>query len=122
MSDELETRSALLSERDDLTRRIDAMTAELAAVADAAAGSNIDDEHDPEGATVAFEREQLAAARTRAQQKLTDLDAAIERLGAGDYGRSTECGGPIGAERLAALPATRTCVRCSAARASRAHR
>jgi DnaK suppressor protein len=30
-------------------------------VAAAAVGSNIDDEHDPEGPTIAFEREQLAA-------------------------------------------------------------
>ena len=95
------------------------MTAELNAVAAAAQGSNIDDEHDPEGATVAFEREQLAALRARAQDHLAEIDAALVRLEAGGYGSCARCGRPIGDDRLAALPATPLCVRCAATGAAR---
>jgi RNA polymerase-binding transcription factor DksA len=82
-------------------------------VASAAAGSNLDDEHDPEGATIAFEREQLAALRDRAVASLAELDAADARLAAGTYGVCESCGEPISDERLAALPAARRCVNCA---------
>jgi RNA polymerase-binding transcription factor DksA len=92
------------------------MSAELAAAAAAAAGSNLDDEHDPEGSTIAFEREQLAGLRAAAQHHLRELDAALERLDDGRYGLCEECGQPIGDARLEALPATRWCVTCAAGR------
>jgi DnaK suppressor protein len=92
------------------------MTAELGAVAEAVAGSNVDDEHDPEGATIAFEREQLAAARGRAARQLEEIDAALRRLDGQSYGICQQCGGRIGGERLEVLPATRTWVRCAARR------
>lgn len=90
------------------------MTADLAAVSASSANANLDDEHDPEGSTVAFEREQLAALRRQAEDHLTELDAALARLADGSYGTCLSCGGPVGEERLAALPATRFCVRCAA--------
>ena len=89
------------------------MTVELAAVAAASAGSNLDDEHDPEGSTVAFEREQLAAMRVQAVNHLVALDAAIARLESGQYGLCEVCGSSISDERLIALPATRTCITCA---------
>jgi RNA polymerase-binding transcription factor DksA len=93
--------------------RIEAMSADLAAHAAASAGSNVDDEHDPEGATIAFEREQLAALRLRARQHLADVDAALARLREGRYGRCERCGGAVAQERLEALPATRLCLSCA---------
>lgn len=90
------------------------MTHDLAAVAAASSGSNLDDEHDPEGSTVAFEREQLAALRGQAQQHLVDIDDALVRLAEGRYGRCERCGAPIAAARLEALPATRLCLICAA--------
>lgn len=89
------------------------MTDDLDAVAAAASGSNADDEHDPEGATIAFEREQLAALRARAQHQLADIDAALRRLGDGTYGACERCGAAIGAARLDALPAARLCLSCA---------
>lgn len=104
----------LKAERQDAVERLAAMSADLATLAAAAAGSNLDDEHDPEGATVAFEREQLAARRAQTERHLTELDAALERLRTGRYGRCEGCGEPIAAARLEVLPATRLCVRCAA--------
>src|SRR5680860_1437898 len=38
------------------------------------------DEHDPDGATVAFERAQVAALLTAARAQQSDLDSALDRL------------------------------------------
>lgn len=111
-----ETAAQLMADRAATQERIATMTIELAAVAAAADGSNLDDEHDPEGSTVAFEREQLAAMRSQAVDHLADLDAAIARLERGQYGVCQVCGGPIAEERLAVLPATRTCITCAGRR------
>ena len=92
------------------------MTADLTALEAAAVGSNLDDEHDPEGSTVAFEREQLAALRRAAREHLEEIDAALARLAAGSYGLCERCGRPIAGERLAALPAARRCVDCAGRR------
>ena len=79
----------------------------------ASQASNADDEHDPEGATIAFERQQVVALLEQAQRRLADVDAALARREAGDYGICEVCGEPIAAERLAARPAARTCIRCA---------
>ena len=63
--------------------------------------SNADDEHDPEGATIAFEREQVSALLAPARQRRADLLHAVEQVRSGGYGRCELCGEPIGAERLA---------------------
>jgi DnaK suppressor protein len=89
------------------------LTAELDRLAAASADSNLDDEHDPEGATVGFERAQLSALIDRARTQLAELDTAVNRLESGRYGRCERCDHPIGDERLLALPAARLCIRCA---------
>ena len=79
-------------------------------------GANADDEHDPEGATIAFERAQLAALLAGSRQRLADLDRATARLAAGTYGRCESCSEPISAERLTVRPTTTSCVRCATRR------
>jgi DnaK suppressor protein len=94
--------------------RIEAMTTDFDEIVAATAGSNSDDEHDPEGSTIAFERAQVSALLAEARASLTDLDLALARLEAGGYGTCQRCGAAIAAERLAARPATQTCVSCAA--------
>lgn len=72
-----------------------------------------DDEHDPEGATIAYERAQVASLLESARRRLDELDAAIERIEAGTYGRCDVCGGAIAPDRLEVLPATPWCVACA---------
>lgn len=72
-----------------------------------------DDEHDPEGHTIAWERQQVAALLSEANAALAQIDAAAQRLDAGTYGICIECDLPIPPERLEALPATPTCVACA---------
>ena len=82
---------------------------------DASASSNADDEHDPEGATIAFEREQLTATLTRLRRTRADLSAALTDLEQGGYGACMVCGRVIAPERLEARPHTRTCIDCARA-------
>jgi RNA polymerase-binding transcription factor DksA len=93
--------------------RIGAMSAELEGIISASAGSNADDEHDPEGSTLAYERARVAALLAEAQDALGDLDRALARLDAGTYFDCERCGSPIAPERLEARPGTRTCIRCA---------
>lgn len=72
-----------------------------------------DDEHDPEGHTIAWERQQLAALLESARTRLRELDLAIRRVEGGDYGRCESCGRAIPDERLDALPTASTCVTCA---------
>jgi len=72
-----------------------------------------DDEHDPEGHTIAWERQQITALLDETRLALADIEAAEQRLGDGRYGTCTSCGLEIAAERLDALPATPTCVTCA---------
>jgi RNA polymerase-binding protein DksA len=103
----------LLAEREAALAQIEALTREFDEVVAASQASNADDEHDPEGATIAFERQQVAALLEQAQRRLADVDAALARREAGGYGICESCGRPIGAERLAARPAARTCIDCA---------
>jgi RNA polymerase-binding protein DksA len=102
----------LAAERASKTEQI----ADLAGIIEASASSNADDEHDPEGATIAFEREQVSALLRQARERLADLDRALEQLGEGTYGICESCGEPIAPERLAARPAARTCIACASRR------
>ena len=76
--------------------------------------SNADDEHDPEGATIAFERAQLVAVLRQANADLDELDAAVRRLEDGSYGVCERCGLPIPPARLDARPSARRCISCAA--------
>jgi RNA polymerase-binding transcription factor DksA len=74
-----------------------------------------DDEHDPEGATIAFEREQLRARRDEVRAELGALDEAAQRLRDGRYWVCENCGGPIAPGRLEARPKATTCIACASA-------
>ena len=96
-----------------------ALRRELADVIASASSTTGDDEHDPEGATIGFERAQAQALLDQAVTALADLDAAAARRSAGTYGRCVDCGEQIGAERLAARPAAVRCIRCERRRSGR---
>jgi RNA polymerase-binding transcription factor len=106
-------REVLLAEREGALRRVAALEREFAVLAEAASAGGTDDEHDPEGATLAFERQHAAALLAQAREQVAAVDAALERIRAGRYGVCERRGQPIGDGRLAARPAARTCVRCA---------
>ncbi|WP_051707024.1 TraR/DksA family transcriptional regulator [Nocardioides aequoreus] len=108
MDDDLAARLREL--REEARQRLDELDHDLDGVVQASRDTNADDEHDPEGATIAYERSQLGALRAQARARLAEVDAALERLAAGRYGRCEVCGEPIPPARLVARPTARTCV------------
>ena len=86
------------------------MTADMDRLVEASRDSNADDEHDPEGQTIAYERSQLAALTEGLRARLAELDAAAARVEGGTYGGCEVCGEPIPAGRLEARPTARTCL------------
>ena len=110
----VDAREVLMAERAQAVRRAAALEREFAQLAEAATAGGTDDEHDPEGATLAFERQHTAALLDQAREQVAVIDTALGRLADGRYGRCDRCGQPIGEERLAARPAAVTCVRCAA--------
>jgi RNA polymerase-binding transcription factor DksA len=103
----------LVADRADTLKLIASLTGDWDGLVEASAQTGVDDEHDPEGATIAFERARIESSLNRARERLADIDDALRRLAADTYGTCERCGGPIGAERLAARPSTRTCITCA---------
>jgi hypothetical protein len=64
-----DARELLLTERARARERAAALEREFAGLADAASAAGTDDEHDPEGATLAFERQHAAALLTAAREQ-----------------------------------------------------
>jgi RNA polymerase-binding transcription factor DksA len=98
-------------ERDEVRARLANMTRDLKSLFAASADSNADDEHDPEGQTIAYERAQLSALIQGAHEHLAGIEAASLRVQQGGYGICEVCHQPIPAARLDARPTARTCVR-----------
>jgi RNA polymerase-binding transcription factor DksA len=103
----------LAAEHAGALEQIEVLTREFDGVVAASRASNADDEHDPEGATIAFERQQVVALLEQARRRLADVEAALAHREAGDYGICETCGRSIAPERLAARPAARTCIDCA---------
>ncbi|MBC7291464.1 MAG: TraR/DksA C4-type zinc finger protein [Actinotalea sp.] len=106
-------RSALAERRVAAAQRLAALTGRFDEVVAASLGANLDDEHDPEGATIAFERAQIDALARQAAAELAEVDAAQARLADGTYGTCERCAQPIPVGRLEARPTARTCVGCA---------
>lgn len=93
--------------------RIASLTQNFDEIVDAASEVATDDEHDPEGHTIAWERQQISALIEEATANLVQLRAAEERLDAGTYGVCVTCEREISPMRLDALPAAPNCVACA---------
>jgi RNA polymerase-binding protein DksA len=106
MIDEDEVRKSLLAKRAELAQRV--------------------------GATQATERQEVAEGEndnaqlwevsdirddldSQAATELDQVNQALTRLDAGEYGLCTECDEPIGEARLKALPYATLCIQCAEA-------
>lgn len=68
------------------------------------------DQHPGDMGTDTFERTKELAVQDQLDDRLSDVDAALERIEEGTYGRCEACGKEIEPERLEARPATRYCL------------
>lgn len=99
-------RRDLAEKRDVLARRVrkvlvedrDAPVGDVGDVADVASG--------------AFEKELLYELNDNERQMLEDIEYTLKKIDHGTYGTCENCGKPIPATRLKALPVARLCVPC----------
>jgi DnaK suppressor protein len=92
-----------------------ALRADITAANSARQDSNVDDEHDPEGSTIAFELSQASALLKQSSAGLEEVDAALARIAGGTYGSCAVCGEAIAEGRLEARPWTPFCIRHASA-------
>ncbi|MEL7977637.1 TraR/DksA C4-type zinc finger protein [Isoptericola sp. F-RaC21] len=90
--------------------RLAAQRGAVEGIVESARDANVDDEHDPEGTTLAWERQQAAALAAEAERERDELLAALDRVADGTYGVCEVCGRPIPDARLEVRPAATRCV------------
>ncbi len=103
----------LRAERESTASRLALLRGDFDGMVAASRDSNADDEHDPEGATIAFERSQVDALIRQAEGRLDEIDGALAKVADGTYGVCEVCRQPIPAARLAARPSATRCVTCA---------
>ncbi|NUP58293.1 MAG: molecular chaperone DnaK [Pseudarthrobacter sp.] len=108
-------RVLLQQERERRAALLPALRADIAAANSARQDSNVDDEHDPEGATIAFELSQASALLKQSSAGLEQVEAALARIDDGTYGTCAVCGDLIAEGRLEARPWTPFCIRHASA-------
>jgi RNA polymerase-binding transcription factor DksA len=106
-------RERLEDERRRTAGRLDRLRQDHTGFVESSKYSNADDEHDPEGATIAFERSQVATLVRQATAHLAEIDSALARVAEGSYGTCERCGRRIPEARLEARPTAVTCIGCA---------
>ena len=109
-------RQKLHTERDHTAARVAALTEDLDGIVESTQLVETDDEHDPEGVTIAYERAQTQALLKQADEHLAALDLALERVDQGTYGVCESCGREVEEGRLEARPEATTCIACASRR------
>jgi hypothetical protein len=71
--------------------------------------------HDIHGPT-GYAAEEVIPEAVPAQsvaREIAEVEAALGRIAQGNYGTCSSCGGPLGLQRLRAIPEARFCLGCS---------
>lgn len=96
-------RRDLMAERDDLVTRIEELETD--------SDDRLDyDDNFADSGQVAAELSENQALMGSMREQLTDINAALDRIDAGTYGKCEVCGEPIAEARLEAMPAARFCI------------
>jgi DnaK suppressor protein len=103
-------RERLLQERTQLLKRIAEQRGGLVSRADMAA-DHFDNSFQSR-AQIRTERQTEFAMNEHETAELGDIEAALERMGAGTYGQCTDCGVTIPSARLKAYPTAKRCIDC----------
>lgn len=102
-------RAALEQERDELIGQVSDLEAE-SDVSRWRDGGFDDDPADSGSANL--ERDRAQSLSGHARRTLGEVEAALERMDAGEYGTCANCGAAIERERLEALPYATLCMDC----------
>lgn len=110
-----EVRRRLEAERAEIAAPLEAIRSRLS-VSQGESGGEISlaDQHPADAASETESRELDMTRQVMFESRLKRIDAALQRIAAGTYGRCVVCGEPIAAERLEILPETPYCVKDAA--------
>jgi len=109
-----DVRVLLEGRRDELVRELEGLVqVPRDPMATVSFGKRIGD-----GTTEAVERLNRTAAAQSLSTSLGEVERALEKLDEGTYGVCDDCGEPIAAERLEAIPWTALCVRDASKRSA----
>lgn len=106
-------RTHVLEQLIRLDEQIASLSRSFDDIVDGAELTSTDDEHDPEGSTIAFERALVSSLLRQAVDDRAAMRIADERIGQTGYGVCENCTGFIGVERLLALPSAQRCITCA---------
>ena len=82
-------------------------------------GENNYRDHMADQGTATFGKELDMSLEDNARDLLAQIDRALARLDAGEFGTCVRCGEMIGADRLHAMPAVDLCISCKEEEESR---
>ena len=95
-------------------RQITSLEGVVAAIVEGSELTATDDEHDPEGATIAYERAQATALLRQARSDIDALLTTRSQLLEHEQVVCADCRCSIDLERVAALPTAKRCIDCAA--------
>lgn len=102
----------LRAEREEIATTLAAISERVATPQGESGGElTLADQHPADAATETTQRELDLTHQRRFTQKLAKIDAALERIAKGTYGRCVVCGQQIPEERLEVVPETAYCVK-----------
>jgi DnaK suppressor protein len=102
--------------RTELERERSQLVARLAEMGSLSDGEIAFDQNFADSSQVTAERGEAETLALQLRDALTEVEHALHKLGAGDYGLCESCGKPITPARLEAKPAARTCIDCASKR------
>ncbi len=108
-------RTHVLEQLIRLDEQVESLSRSFDDIVEGAELTNTDDEHDPEGTTIAFERALVSSLLRQALDDRAAMRIASDRIGQSGYGVCENCNGFIGIERLLALPSAVRCISCARA-------
>jgi len=104
-------RTVLLEERQRVVDAIDNIhTENPGSLGDETDEPLYQDNHLGDVATATFDREMASTLEDNSMHVLDEIDGALARIDEGTFGTCKACGGPIGEERLEALPWATLCI------------
>jgi DnaK suppressor protein len=106
-------RARLVGDLEDTRDLIAQLVADLDSMRTSRQDVVTDDEHDPEGPTLAFERSQASAVLGNARRHLQGIEDALGRVDGEEFGICVGCGERIPFARLEVRPYARYCVACA---------
>jgi len=106
-------RDTLLTERARIEAALENLRNENPGSVEEETGEEASDQHLADTATAMHDRELDYGLTENEEDLVKSIDAALQRIEEGTYGICTNCGKPIGEERLEALPWTDLCIDCA---------